>query len=91
MPNFRESIFSQLQRAADRVVLREVHGEKLVSVTGRELLERVQRVRTYLRSAGVQHGDRCALLGANSIAWVACSRCCPMPTSLAIVQRSSRL
>ena len=72
MPNFLETIFGQLRRAADRVVLREVHGEKLVSVTGRELLERVQRVRTYLRGAGVQPGDRCALLGANSLAWIAC-------------------
>ncbi len=72
MPNFLETIFSQLQRAADRVVLREVHGDKFVSVTGRELLERVQRARSYLRSVGVQAGDRCALLGANSIAWIAC-------------------
>lgn len=73
MPNFLEAIFGQLQRAADRVVLREVHGEKFVSVTGRELLERVQRVRGYLRGAGMQPGDRCALLGANSIAWIACN------------------
>lgn len=72
MPNFLETIFGQLQRAADRVVLREVHDQKFVSVTGRELLERVQRARSYLRSAGVQPGDRCALLGANSVAWIAC-------------------
>src|SRR5262245_20346781 len=72
MRNFLEAIFGQLQRAADRVVLREVHGDKFVSVTGRELLERVQRVRSYLRSGGLRPGDRCALLGANSIAWIAC-------------------
>src|SRR5579871_2688186 len=72
MPNFLETIFSQLQRSADRVVLLEIHGEKIVSVTGKELLERVQRARTFLRNTGIQPGDRCAVLGANSIEWIAC-------------------
>src|SRR5271155_2710444 len=72
MANFLENIFAQLLRADNHVVLREVHGEEFVSVTGRELLEQVQRVRAYLRSAGLQPGDRCALLAANSIRWVAC-------------------
>ena len=72
MPNFLETIFSQLQRSADRVVLREVRGTQIVSATGREVLERVQRVRAFLRSRGMQPGDRCALLGANSISWIAC-------------------
>ena len=34
MPNFLESIFTQLKRAGDRVVLREVQGEAFTSVTG---------------------------------------------------------
>jgi len=72
MPNFLETIFIQLQRSADRVVLREVRGTQIVSETGRELLERVQRARAFLRSRGVQPGDRCALLGSNSISWIAC-------------------
>src|SRR5215813_3113537 len=72
MPNFLETIFAQLQRSADRVVLREVRGVQIVSVTGRELLERVQRARSFLRKRGIQPGDRCALLGANSIQWIAC-------------------
>jgi len=72
MPNFLETIFSQLQRSADRVVLREVRGTQIVSATGRELLERVQRARAFLRSRGIQPGDRCALLGSNSISWIAC-------------------
>jgi long-chain acyl-CoA synthetase len=72
MPNFLETIFSQLQRSADRVVLREVRGEQIVSITGKELLERVQHVRSYLRARGIQPGDRCALLGPNSIQWIAC-------------------
>lgn len=71
MPNFLEDIFFQLQRAGDRVVLREIHEGNFVSVTGRELLERVGTCRAYLRNAGLQTGDRCALLGPNSIQWAA--------------------
>jgi long-chain acyl-CoA synthetase len=71
MPNFLETIFAQLQRSSGRVVLREIHGEQFVSVTGKEFLEQVRQVRAYLRGAGLQPGDRCALLAANSIRWVA--------------------
>jgi long-chain acyl-CoA synthetase len=71
MPNFLENIFAQLQRSADRVVLREIRGERFVSVTGAELLGQVQRVRTSLRRYALQPGDRCALLAPNSIRWVA--------------------
>lgn len=71
MPNFIEDIFAQLQRADSRVVLREIHGEKFVSVSGRELLEQVQLVRAHLRRVGVQRGERCALLAPNSARWVA--------------------
>jgi len=71
MPNFLENIFTQLQQAAERVVLREVRGREFASVTGRELLEQISRARAYLRQSGTQPGDRCALLGANSIQWAA--------------------
>jgi long-chain acyl-CoA synthetase len=71
MPNFLEEIFCQLQKAGDRVVLREIQGKSFVSVTGRELLEKVRAYRGYLRFAGLQQGDRCALLAPNSIRWVA--------------------
>src|SRR6266852_3778296 len=71
MPNFLDTIFAQLQRSAGRVVLREIHGEQFVSVTGKELLEQILQVRAYLRSAGLQPGDRCALLAPNSIRWAA--------------------
>ncbi len=71
MPNFLEDIFAQLQRADSRVVLREIHGEQFVSVSGKELLEQVQRVRLHLRRAGLQPGERCALLAPNSARWVA--------------------
>src|SRR6267143_4772458 len=71
MPNFLENIFSQLKRADDRVVLREIRGEEFVSLTGGEMLEQVQRMRGYLRRSGLQPGDRCALLAANSVRWAA--------------------
>src|SRR5271163_202451 len=71
MPNFIEDIFAQLKQADSRVVLREIHGEQFVSVTGRELLEQVARVRAHLRRTGLQPGERCALLAPNSARWVA--------------------
>src|SRR6266403_57030 len=71
MPNFLETILAQLKRADGRVVLREIRGDRLLSVTGRELLDQVQLVRIFIRSSGVQPGDRCALLAANSIRWAA--------------------
>ncbi len=71
MPNFLETILAQLKRADGRVVLREVCGDRFVSVTGRELLDQIQLVRSFIRSSGVQPGDRCALLAPNSIRWAA--------------------
>src|SRR6202521_2070488 len=71
MPNFLETILSQLKRADGRVVLRDIRGDHFVSVTGRELLDQVQLVRTFVRTSGAQPGDRSALLAPNSIRWVA--------------------
>jgi long-chain acyl-CoA synthetase len=70
MANFLENIFAQLQRAADRVVLQELQAGGLAGVRGGELLEQVRRARAFLRRAGLQPGDRCALLGPNSIRWI---------------------
>lgn len=70
MPTFLENIFAQLKRADARVVLREIHGEQFVNVTGSELLEQVQQVRAFLRNSGVQPGERCVLLAPNSIRWI---------------------
>ena len=69
--NFIEEIFAQLHQAERRVVLREIHGETFVSVSGKELLELVNRVRGHLRRVGLRPGERCALLAPNSIRWVA--------------------
>ena len=71
MSNFLENTFAQLQKASSRVVLREIRGTEFASVSGAELLDQVARARAYLRSAGLRTGDRCALLGPNSIRWAA--------------------
>ena len=71
MPNFLERIFEQLERAAERRVVQEIFLGRIEGVTGRELLAQVAAARIYLRGAGLQPGDRCALLGPNSIRWVA--------------------
>jgi len=71
MPNFLQNIFERLQRSADRVVLREVHGQEFVSKTGAELLSLVENARNWLRSTGIQPGERCGLIAANSIHWIA--------------------
>jgi long-chain acyl-CoA synthetase len=71
MANFLQNIFENLQRSADRVVLREVHGQEFVSKTGAELLSLVENARTWLRSTGIQPGERCGLIAANSIHWIA--------------------
>ncbi len=69
--NFLENILQRLARDPTRVVLQEVRDGKLVSVTGADLLALVSSVRAFLRHAGLQRGDRCALLANNSIRWTA--------------------
>jgi len=71
MPNFLQNIFENLQRSADRVVLREVRGQEFVSNTGVELLSLVKKARHWLRATGIQPGERCGLIAANSIHWIA--------------------
>jgi long-chain acyl-CoA synthetase len=71
MANFLQNIFERLQRSADRVVLREVHGEQFVSKSGLELLRLIETGRDWLRGTGIQPGERCGLIAANSIHWIA--------------------
>ncbi len=71
MPNFLDNLFAQIQRASDRIVLQELSASGMVSIRGKELLQKVRCVRAWLRRAGLQPGDRCALLGPNSSQWIA--------------------
>ena len=68
---FIGEIFSQLQLAADTRILAEIRDGQVTGVTGNELLELVRKARTCIASKGLQKGDRCGLLAANGIRWVA--------------------
>jgi long-chain acyl-CoA synthetase len=68
---FIGEIFSQLQSVADTRILAEIRDGEITGVTGRELLELVRKARTFIASKGLKKGDRCGLLAANSIRWVA--------------------
>jgi long-chain acyl-CoA synthetase len=68
---FLDHIFARLQTLPDAVFLAELRDAKVPGITGRELLEKITRARTYLASQHLKKGDRVALLGHNSIDWVA--------------------
>lgn len=68
---FVGDIFVQLKAAANTTVLAEIRDGQVSAVTGAELLELVRKARTFLASIKLQKGDRCGLLAANSIRWVA--------------------
>jgi long-chain acyl-CoA synthetase len=68
---FLEQIFERLQHAASAPVIREVRGDKVVSMTGGELLAVVQQARNFLVARGMKKGDRCAIIAPNSIRWAA--------------------
>ncbi len=68
---FVGEIFAQLKAAANTRVLQEIRDGKITGVTGDELLELIGRARRFLTSKGLHKGDRCGLLAANSIRWMA--------------------
>src|SRR5271157_1383449 len=68
---FVGDIFSQLKAGADVRVLQEIRDGQITGVNGGELLSLIHRARTFLASTGLQKGDRCGLLAANSIRWIA--------------------
>ncbi len=69
--SFLEDIFARLDAAADLSLLTELRESGSVPATGRQLGELVAQARAFLSSRGLSKGDRCALLAANSIRWVA--------------------
>jgi len=68
---FVGEIFAQLKAAPSRIALQEIRAGQTCGVTGEQLLELVRRARTFLVSKGLRKGDRCGLLAANSIRWIA--------------------
>ena len=69
--HFLENIFARLKTAGDELVLQEIHPERVESVSGNELLALVERAQSFIAGVGLKQGDRCALLGPNSIRWIA--------------------
>ena len=68
---FLPEIFSQLKPAASTTVLQEIRDGKVTGVTGNDLLELIRRARSFLAAKGLKKGDRCGLLAANGIRWMA--------------------
>src|SRR5580704_3889153 len=68
---FIGEIFSQLKAAADITVLQEIRDGQVTGVTGAEFLELIRKARTFLAARSLKKGDRCGLLAANSIRWMA--------------------
>jgi len=69
--SFLEDIFEALRQAGKANVLAEIREGEVTGVTGGELLELVRKARTFIASKGLPKGERCGLLAANSIRWVA--------------------
>jgi long-chain acyl-CoA synthetase len=69
--NFIDNIFGRLPQASGRAVLAEARSGGGRTVTGPQLLAHIEIARAFLRSAGLNRGDRCALIAPNSIRWAA--------------------
>jgi long-chain acyl-CoA synthetase len=69
--SFVGEIFSQLKAAANITVLEEIRDGQIVGVTGDALLELIRQARTFLAAKGLQKSDRCGVLAANSVRWIA--------------------
>src|SRR5450755_4954860 len=68
---FVGEIFSQLKATGDTTVLREIRDGQVTGVAGSELLELIRKARTFLAAKRLNKGDRCGVLAANSIRWIA--------------------
>ncbi len=68
---FVGEIFAQLKATPGTKVLQEFRDGQITGVTGSELLDLIAKARTFLASKGLKKGDRCGLLAANSIRWIA--------------------
>jgi len=69
--NFLENIFARLKASGSAAVLQEIHAGRVDTISGSELLAVVAQARSFIARAGLKSGERCALLGPNSIRWVA--------------------
>jgi long-chain acyl-CoA synthetase len=68
--SFLERIFDNLRQQPERTKLIEIRGTSLQGTDGAGILELVGRARAAMEQAGLQPGDRVALLAPNSTRWV---------------------
>ena len=68
---FLDNILARLETSRDAIFLRELRDAQTPEVSGRELLGTISRARAFLAGQHLKKGDRVALLGHNSIEWVA--------------------
>jgi long-chain acyl-CoA synthetase len=68
---FLDQIFAQLKSSADQTILTELRDPGPGTVTGRDLLGMIAQARAFLATKNLKAGDRCALLAANGIQWIA--------------------
>jgi long-chain acyl-CoA synthetase len=68
---FVGDILSQLKTTSGCPRLQEIRDGKISGVNGPEFLYLVHRARTFLASKGLKKGERCGVLAANSIRWMA--------------------
>src|SRR5204862_6296300 len=69
--SFLDQIFASLESSAQRSLLVELNASARVTVTGRDLLNRIAQARAFLTAKNLKKGERCALLAPNGISWVA--------------------
>jgi len=69
--SFLDDIFAQLEAAGEAAVVQEIRDGRIISASGRELLEMVDRARAFIAAKKLAKGERCALLAHNSIRWIA--------------------
>jgi long-chain acyl-CoA synthetase len=68
---FLEKILAQLESAKDSPLLQELYPDGTEAFMGSDLIDLISKARTFLSQRGLKKGDRCALLAANSVRWVA--------------------
>ncbi len=68
--HFLARIFENLEQKPDRCAIVEVRGTELRGHDGHALLGLISRARAFVAGAGVQPGQRVAVLAPNSAKWV---------------------
>ena len=65
--NFLLTILKRLHDTPDATVLQEIRGAEIVRASGKDLSMLMTNAAVFIRACGLNKGDRCALLGPNSI------------------------